>query len=54
MIFAGVTNNGNRMRFSSGEKQVGWIKFEAPGDADWPIDLSLPGVSPFTIDKPEG
>ena len=42
----------NAIYFSKEERQVGWVKFEAPGDADWPIDLSLPGVSPFTIANP--
>ena len=34
-------------------KRVGWIKFEAPQDSDWPIEVTLPGVSPFTIEKPQ-
>ena len=42
----------NEIYFSKEERQVGWVKFEAPADADWPIDLSLPGVSPFTISQP--
>ena len=29
------------------------MKFEKPNDADWPLDLSLPGVTPFTLQKPE-
>ena len=51
-IFRGPDITRVSIRFAEGERQVGWVKFEAPSDADWPIDLSLPGVSPFTIAKP--
>jgi len=34
-------------------KKVGWMKFEAPQDGDWPLDLTLPGITPFTLNKPE-
>lgn len=50
-IFRGPGHR-NRLYLTEGERQVGWIKFEAPEDSDWPIDLSLPGVSPFTIANP--
>ena len=33
-------------------KRVGWVKFQAPEDNNWPIEVTLPGVSPFTINKP--
>lgn len=34
------------------KKRIGWIKFEAPQEGGWPIEVALPGVSPFTIEKP--
>jgi len=34
-------------------KKIGWMKFEAPEEADWPLDLTLPGITPFTLNKPE-
>lgn len=34
------------------KKRVGWVKFEAPQEGGWPIEVALPGVSPFTIEKP--
>jgi len=40
------------MKFKKDQKHVGWLKFEAPSDDNWPIELALPGVSPFTIEKP--
>ncbi len=33
-------------------KRVGWVKFQAPEDGSWPIEVTLPGVSPFTVEKP--
>jgi len=33
-------------------KRVGWVKFEAPQEGGWPIEVALPGVTPFTIEKP--
>lgn len=51
-LFRGPDARGSTIYMSGGEKQVGWVKFEAPGDTDWPVDLSLPGVSPFVIAKP--
>lgn len=51
-LFRGPDIDQTTFYFSKGDRQVGWVKFEAPGDADWPIDLSLPGVSPFIIAKP--
>lgn len=46
-------SNAHTIRFDGGAKRVGWVKFEAPTDDAWPIELTLPGVSPFTIEKPE-
>lgn len=40
------------VRFKPKNKRVGWAKFEAPSEDAWPIELTLPGVSPFTIEKP--
>lgn len=37
----------------AGKTKIGWAKFEAPQDSDWPLDLSFPGISPFSISKPE-
>jgi len=51
-LFRAPDIDQNEIYLSKEERQVGWVKFEAPEDADWPIDLSLPGVSPFTIAKP--
>ncbi|SCZ68597.1 hypothetical protein [Epibacterium ulvae] len=33
--------------------QQSWFKFEAPADSDWPVELALPGVIPFLLEKPE-
>lgn len=44
--------NPGSLRFKGKSKKVGWVKFEAPSDDEWPIELSLPGVTPFTISKP--
>lgn len=51
-IFAAVADNENTIRLSKDERQVGWVKFEAPDASEWPIEVSLPGVSPFTINQP--
>jgi len=40
------------VRLDDKNKRIGWIKFEAPQDDGWPIEVALPGVSPFTIEKP--
>lgn len=42
----------HHIRFKPGNKRVGWVKFEAPSEDAWPIEVTLPGVSPFTIEKP--
>lgn len=51
-IFVETADDENTFSLTKGQKQVGWVKFEAPADADWPIEVSLPGVSPFTINNP--
>ncbi len=51
-IFAAVPDDENTLSLSKGERQVGWVKFEAPDASEWPIEVSLPGVSPFTISQP--
>ena len=40
------------IRLADGKKRVGWVKFEAPKEGGWPIEVALPGVSPFTIEQP--
>jgi len=45
-------NHNHTLYFNDGSKRVAWLKFESPSDEDWPIELTLPGVSPFTIEKP--
>ena len=45
-------SSNHRLDIDDGKKKVGWIKFEAPSDTDWPIEVALPGVTPFTIEKP--
>lgn len=40
------------IKLANKNKRVGWVKFEAPQDGNWPIELALPGVTPFTIEKP--
>lgn len=40
------------VRLGDKKKRVGWVKFEAPQEGGWPIEAALPGVSPFTIEKP--
>ena len=40
------------VRLADKNKRIGWMKFEAPQDGDWPIEVALPGVTPFTIEKP--
>ena len=52
-IFAVHASQYKSLSLKDGAKKVGWIKFEAPNADDWPIEVSLPGVSPFTIEKPE-
>ena len=51
-IFAALPKETKRLSLEDGSKKVGWIKFEAPKEEDWPIEVSLPGVTPFTIEKP--
>jgi len=41
------------IKLNDKNKRVGWVKFEAPQDGEWPIEVTLPGVSPFTIEKPQ-
>ncbi|KAB7610501.1 hypothetical protein F9L33_14475 [Amylibacter sp. SFDW26] len=53
-LFATVPDASYRsITMEAGSKKVGWVKFEAPAGSDWPIEVSLPGITPFTIDKPE-
>ncbi|MGH1540404.1 MAG: hypothetical protein ACRBHB_08270 [Arenicella sp.] len=54
-IFADKLNSNKYYTFTvkAGGKKVGWMKYEAPQDSDWPLDLSFPGVTPFTINKPQ-
>jgi len=40
-------------KIKSKGKKIGWMKFEKPQDADWPLDLNFPGVTPFTLNKPQ-
>lgn len=40
------------VRLLEGNKRIGWVKFEAPQEGGWPIEVAFPGVSPFTIEKP--
>ena len=51
-IFAAVADDENTISLDEEERQVGWVKFEAPDASEWPIEVSLPGVSPFTISQP--
>ena len=47
-------HGGNHeMYMSKKEKRIGWVKFEAPADDQWPIEVTLPGVTPFAIEKPQ-
>lgn len=41
-----------RAEFEPNSAQQSWFKFEAPGDSDWPVELALPGVIPFLLEKP--
>ena len=54
-IFANNTNTSQVYVFTLKPKgkKVGWMKFEKPQDADWPLDLNFPGVTPFTLNKPQ-
>lgn len=40
------------IKMKKNQKVVGWVKFEAPKDDEWPIEVSLPGIGPFTIERP--
>ena len=43
----------NSFTVKAGKKKIAWAKFEAPKDDGWPLSFVLPGVTPFTINKPE-
>lgn len=47
------TQTYNYFKLKPKAKKVGWMKFEKPQGADWPLDLSLSGVTPFTLQKSE-
>ena len=47
------SNSLYTFKLMSRGKKVGWMKFEKPQDIDWPLDLSFPGVTPFTLNKPQ-
>ncbi len=51
-LFSENDDSNYYVKFRPKEKKVGWVKFEAPPDDAWPIDLALPQTSPFTIEKP--
>ena len=38
--------------FRGNQKVISWMKFEAPPDEAWPIELSLPETTQFLIQKP--
>ena len=50
LFFKGSANR--KIRFDSREKIVGWMKFEAPVNDAWPVELSLPQTAPFLIEMP--
>jgi len=54
-IFIDQTNLSKNSMFEigAGKKKIAWMKFEAPQESDWPLELNMIGISPFTINKPE-
>lgn len=46
-------NQYHTIKLKNKNKRVGWVKFEAPQDGGWPIEVAFPGVTPFTIEKPQ-
>ena len=50
-IFADNPGSGRYIKIGVNERKVGWVKFELADDVSWPIEVSLPGVSPFTIEN---
>ena len=51
-LFSEKTGTYYYGRFKAEAKIVAGVKFEAPDDDAWPIDLALPQTSPFTIENP--
>ena len=52
-LSSNYTSKNHTFELAAGKKKIGWVKFEAPQDSDWPLDLQFPSVTPFTLDKPE-
>jgi len=53
-IFTGREDgdSNHTLAITAGKKKIGWIKFEAPKDSVWPLDLNMPSITPFTVNKP--
>ncbi len=47
------TRYHDEVEIKAGKSVIGWIKFEAPAEDTWPIELNLPETLPFLIEKPE-
>ena len=44
------SGRGGDFRFNKGAKEVIWFKFPAPPEGTSSVEISVPGVSPFTAD----
>ena len=55
VVFTAKETSQRHVSFTvkAGKKKIAWVKFEAPKDDGWPLSFVLPGVTPFTINKPE-
>lgn len=51
-MFAVNPSSSKQITLKENAKKVGWVKFEAPTDDNWPIEVSFPGITPFTIENP--
>lgn len=48
-LFAVAPDKYIDITIDPGGRKVGWLKFQSPPDDQWPIEVSLPGVTPFTV-----
>jgi|GEM_PF-6286625 len=52
-IFNDEATLNSYLELDGSAKKIGWVKFQAPAAAEWPLELSMPGVTPFLLNKPQ-
>ncbi len=46
------SSGNDSFKIDPGERVIGWLKFEAPVEDAWPLEISMPEMLPFSVEKP--